>query len=59
MATTQDIHHTVDLSDLSLEPISPQMIDKYDIPTETAGAVITSRWRSGRWCDLENAVRQL
>ncbi len=50
MATTQDIHHTVDLSDLSLEPISPQLIDKYDIPTETAGAVITS---SG---DLEGGV---
>lgn len=42
MTTTQNIHQTVDLSDLSLEPISPQLIDRYHIPTETAGAVITS-----------------
>ena len=42
MAMDQDIHVTVNLSDLQLSPVSDELIAKYDIPTETAGAVITS-----------------
>ncbi len=42
MAMDQDIHVTVNLSDLQLSPVSEELIQKYDIPTETHGAVITS-----------------
>ncbi|MGI9413105.1 MAG: hypothetical protein ACR2PM_05520 [Hyphomicrobiales bacterium] len=56
MASEREFEHTVDLSRMTLSPVSDALIEKYGLPTESAGVVITAVDDAGAAKALEGGV---
>lgn len=56
MASEQEFGHTVDLSKMTLSAVSDALIEKYGLPTESAGVVITAVDDTGPAKELEGGV---